>query len=38
MGLQIIGPHQADLAVLQLAHAYEHASGWTRHAPGCLAV
>ncbi|MNM85258.1 Glutamyl-tRNA(Gln) amidotransferase subunit A [compost metagenome] len=38
MGLQIIGPHQADLAVLQLAHAYEQASGWTRHAPGCLAV
>ncbi|MDE3739018.1 amidase [Pseudomonas resinovorans] len=38
MGLQIIGPHQADLAVLQLAHAYEQASGWTRHLPGCLVV
>ncbi|RBB95005.1 amidase, partial [Pseudomonas sp. MWU12-2115] len=26
MGLQIIGKHQADFAVLQLAHAYEQAS------------
>jgi len=32
MGLQIIGRHQADFAVLQLAHAYELASRWfTRH-------
>lgn len=28
MGLQIIGPMHADLAVLQLAHAYERASPW----------
>ena len=28
MGLQIIGKHQADFAVLQLAHAYEQASRW----------
>ncbi|MDH4654816.1 amidase [Pseudomonas sp. JS3066] len=38
MGLQIIGPPRADLAVLQLAHAYEQASAWTRHVPGCLVV
>lgn len=29
MGLQIIGPHHADLAVLQLAHAWEQASADT---------
>lgn len=28
MGLQIIGPTHADLAVLQLGHAYEMASPW----------
>lgn len=27
MGLQIIGPAHADLAVLQVGHAYELASG-----------
>jgi amidase len=29
-GIQIIGPTQKDLAVLQLGLAYEHASGVTR--------
>ncbi|KWR76246.1 MULTISPECIES: amidase [Pseudomonas] len=33
MGLQIIGRHQADLAVLQLAHAYEQATQWYRRCP-----
>ncbi|MCY1205109.1 Acylamidase [compost metagenome] len=33
MGLQIIGRHQADLAVLQLAHAYEQASRWYQRCP-----
>ncbi|MGH8353756.1 MAG: amidase family protein, partial [Pseudomonas sp.] len=33
MGLQIIGRHQADLAVLQLAHAYEQASQWFQRCP-----
>lgn len=33
MGLQIIGRHQADLAVLQLAHAYEQASRWYLRCP-----
>ncbi len=30
MGLQIVGPNRAELACLQLAHAYDGASGWTR--------
>lgn len=29
-GLQIVGRPQADLSVLQLGHAYEHASGYSR--------
>ncbi len=34
MGMQIIGPHRADFSVLQLAYAYEQATGWvTRHPP-----
>ena len=34
MGMQLIGPHLADRAVLQLAHAYEQATGWVRrHRP-----
>jgi amidase len=28
IGLQIIGPNHADLAVLQIGHAYEQASPW----------
>ncbi|HTT43265.1 MAG TPA: amidase [Steroidobacteraceae bacterium] len=30
MGMQLIGAQHADLAVLQLAHAYEQAAPWTR--------
>ncbi len=33
MGLQIIGPQRADLSVLQMAHAYEQASGFPSHRP-----
>ncbi len=33
MGLQIIGRHQADFAVLQLAQAYEQVSGWFARVP-----
>jgi amidase len=33
MGLQIIGRYQADFSVLQLAHAYELASGWYKRHP-----
>ncbi|KAF1024634.1 MAG: Glutamyl-tRNA(Gln) amidotransferase subunit A [Pseudomonas sp.] len=37
MGLQIIGPAQADLAVLQLAHAHEQLTHWVqRRPPACL--
>ena len=35
MGMQIIGPAHADLAVLQVGHAYEQASSWIgRTLPG----
>ncbi|WP_271409046.1 amidase [Pseudomonas sp. Q1-7] len=33
MGLQIMGPAQADLAVLQLAHAHEQLTQWVRNCP-----
>ncbi|WP_083254047.1 amidase [Pandoraea sp. ISTKB] len=37
MGLQIIGPAQADLAVLQLAHAHEKQTQWVqRRLPSML--
>ena len=30
-GLQIVGPHRADFAVLQVGHAFEQATGYGRH-------
>ena len=37
IGLQIIGPNHADLAVLKLGHAYEKASPWiAAHRPSAL--
>jgi amidase len=33
MGIQLIGPPQGDLAVLQLARAYELATGWVQRRP-----
>jgi amidase len=33
MGLQILGPAQADLATLQIGHAYEQASGFSALRP-----
>ena len=33
VGLQIVGPRFADLAVLQAAHAYETATDWVRRPP-----
>lgn len=36
MGLQIIGKAQADLAVLQMAYAYEQASPYTQKRPSLL--
>jgi amidase len=35
-GIQIIGPTQADWAVLQLGHAYDEASPWASHTSGLL--
>jgi len=35
-GLQLIGPAQADAAVLRLAHAYDQASGYARVGSGLL--
>jgi amidase len=38
MGLQIAGPNRSEFACLQLGHAYELASGWTKkHLPPLLA-
>jgi amidase len=36
MGMQIIGPAQADLGVLAIARDYEQASGWTQRQPPAL--
>jgi amidase len=37
MGMQVVGKPHADLAVLQLAHAYQHAAPWTsEHLPPLL--
>ena len=37
MGIQIVGPNQADLACLQLAYAYDTATAWaTRRPPPLL--
>ncbi len=33
MGMQLIGPHRADLAVLRLAHAYDTATAWPQRRP-----
>ena len=35
IGLQISGPHWGEASVLQLAHAYEQATGWHRRHPEC---
>jgi amidase len=33
IGLQLFGPPRNDMAVLQLAHAYDDATGWVRRYP-----
>jgi amidase len=33
IGIQIVGPNQADLACLQLAHAYDTATAWASRRP-----
>jgi amidase len=36
MGIQIIGKRQAEMAVLQMARAYEQATGWVQKRPAPL--
>ena len=36
MGLQIVGPNHGELACLQLAHAYDEATGWVAKRPPSL--
>lgn len=38
MGMQIMGPHQAELSVLQLGHAYDIATRWPEKRPSPLAA
>ena len=39
MGLQIMGPNQSELALLQLAAAYDEATQWVaKHAPALLSA
>jgi aspartyl-tRNA(Asn)/glutamyl-tRNA(Gln) amidotransferase subunit A len=33
IGLQIIGPHWGETAVLRIAHAYEQATAWHKRQP-----
>jgi amidase len=33
VGLQVVGPHRADLLVLQVGHAFEQATGHGRRRP-----
>jgi amidase len=37
VGLQIVGRHQADFSVLQLAHAFEQATGYWKQRPVVVA-
>jgi amidase len=37
MGIQIVGPNHAEMACMQLAHAYDQATNWvTEHPPSLL--
>jgi amidase len=36
VGIQIVGRHQADFSVLQLAHAFEQATGFWKQRPGVV--
>jgi amidase len=37
MGIQIVGPNHAEMACMQLAHAYDQATNWvTKHPPPLL--
>jgi amidase len=37
MGVQIVGPNHSEMSCLQLAYAYDQATGWvSRQLPACL--
>ncbi|MDE2727228.1 MAG: amidase family protein, partial [Gemmatimonadota bacterium] len=36
VGLQIVGRHEDELGVLQLAHAFEHATGTWKRRPSVV--
>ena len=37
MGVQIVGPNHAEMACMQLAHAYDQATNWVaKHPPSIL--
>lgn len=36
MGMQIVGPATQDFKVLQMAHQYEQACGWTQKTPAII--
>ena len=39
MGVQIVGPNHAEMACMQLAHAYDQATNWvTKHPPSLLST
>jgi amidase len=38
MGIQLIGKRHADLQVLQMARAYEQATGWVQKYPPAIAT
>ena len=37
MGIQIVGPNHAEMACMQLAHAYDHATNWVRRRTPSIA-
>jgi amidase len=38
MGIQIVGPNHAEMACMQLAHAYDQATNWGKKRPPPLSV
>jgi amidase len=38
MGIQIVGPNHAEMACMQLAHAYDQATNWVRERPPPLLI
>jgi amidase len=38
MGMQIVGPNHGERPILEIAHAYEEATGWVERKPPALAA